>query len=92
MQVVDFVLRKLLTSEQLPRKILWADGVRAFNSGRPDRTFAAIQTSVGYEMLAAGVRPPLNPSPSPAAGDCPEVDSNDAGGDNVAPASWRATG
>jgi len=58
-QVVEFQLRKLLTPQQLPQMILWADGVRAFNSGRTDRTFNAIAASEGNRMLAAGIRPKL---------------------------------
>ncbi|MFE4104706.1 hypothetical protein ACFVKH_00355, partial [Almyronema epifaneia S1] len=33
-QVVNFVLQRLLTPEQLPKLILWAGGSRAFNSSR----------------------------------------------------------
>ena len=46
--------RRLLTPEQLPKLIIWADGARAFNSGRVDKTYNAIATSVGYQHLAAG--------------------------------------
>jgi len=53
-QVVDFLLRQLLTSEQLPKLIIWADGARAFNSGRPDQTYEAIASSVGYQEVKAG--------------------------------------
>jgi hypothetical protein len=58
-QIVDFQLRQLLKSEQLPRLILWADGVRAFNSGRPDRTYNSMVASAGYQRLIAGERPTL---------------------------------
>lgn len=58
-QVVSFLLGSLLTPEQLPRQIIWADGVRAFNSGRDDRTYWEISSSPGYRLLAAGVRPDL---------------------------------
>ncbi|WP_017651258.1 hypothetical protein [Fortiea contorta] len=50
-QVVDFVIRKLLEPSQLPKLILWADGSRAFNSGRDDITFNAIAASPGYKRL-----------------------------------------
>lgn len=50
-QVVDLILRRILTPEQLPNLIIWADGARAFNSGRPDRTYEAILSSVGYQQL-----------------------------------------
>lgn len=56
-QVVDLILQQLLTAEQLPRLIVWADGSRAFNSGRIDRTYSSITASLGYQSVAAGVRP-----------------------------------
>ena len=56
-QLVDFQLRQLLTPEQLPRLIVWADGVRALNSGRPDRTYNSMVASAGYRRLMAGDRP-----------------------------------
>ncbi|HEY9810913.1 MAG TPA: hypothetical protein V6D13_16415 [Halomicronema sp.] len=59
-QVVDFMLRKLLKPEQLPQIIIWADGARAFNSSRPDRTYQAIINSPGYQHLIAGLYPSLN--------------------------------
>ncbi|MBW4680383.1 MAG: DUF1574 domain-containing protein [Microcoleus vaginatus WJT46-NPBG5] len=59
-QVVDFQLRQLLTPQQLPRLILWADGARAFNSGRSDRTYDAIIASPGYQRLVRGNRPRLS--------------------------------
>ena len=63
-QVVDFQLRRLLKPEHLPQMIVWADGVRGFNSGRDDRTFNSIVDSEGSKLLAAGVRPKL-PSDEP---------------------------
>ena len=63
-QVVNFVLKHLLSTEQLPRLILWGDGLRAFNSGRTDATFQKILTSPGYRYLVSGRRPVLaNPPP-----------------------------
>lgn len=53
-QVVDFIIRRLLTPEQLPKLIIWADGARAFNSGRVDLTYNAIASSEGYKQLKAG--------------------------------------
>ncbi len=53
-QVVDFIARRLLTPEQLPKLIIWADGARAFNSGRVDLTYNAIATSEGYQHLKTG--------------------------------------
>ncbi|MGF1494526.1 MAG: hypothetical protein ACFBSC_19190 [Microcoleaceae cyanobacterium] len=61
-QVVDYLLRQLLTPEQLPRLVIWADGVRAFNSGRIDRTYNSILESPGHQRLASGQRPQLKPS------------------------------
>ncbi len=58
-QVVDWLLRQLLTAEQLPRLIVWADGARAFNSGRIDHTFNKIRASQGYQALNAGIRPSI---------------------------------
>lgn len=58
-QVVDFIVRELIPVEQLPKLILWADGARAFNSGRDDRTFEAIVASEGYREIQRGVRPAM---------------------------------
>ncbi|MFW6359200.1 MAG: hypothetical protein ACOC0N_08335 [Chroococcales cyanobacterium] len=58
-QVVDLLLREVLTPQQLPKLIIWADGVRAFNSGRVDKTYNAIASSIGYQQLLAGDRPQL---------------------------------
>ena len=53
-QVVDRFVREVLPSDQLPRRIIWADGVRAFNSGRPDRTDVSLRESPGYRALKRG--------------------------------------
>ncbi|MBE9114847.1 hypothetical protein IQ249_02950 [Lusitaniella coriacea LEGE 07157] len=59
-QVVDTIVREIIPPEQLPKLIIWADGVRAFNSGRVDRTYNAIAPSKGYQkLLTSGVRPTL---------------------------------
>ncbi len=58
-QVVNYLLKDVLTPDQLPRMIVWADGVRALNSGRIDRTYQAILASEGHQRLASGVRPQL---------------------------------
>lgn len=50
-QVVDLTIRRALEPHQLPRIIIWADGARAFNSGRVDVTFNAIAASEGYREL-----------------------------------------
>ncbi len=60
-QVVDYILRQVLSPDQLPQMIVWADGVRAFNSGRIDRTYESILASVGHQRLITGVRPQLTP-------------------------------
>jgi hypothetical protein len=52
-QVVDLVIRQILEPDQLPKLILWADGARAFNSGREDVTYNAIVASPGYRQLLA---------------------------------------
>jgi len=53
-QVVDLIVRRVLPPEQLPKLIIFADGVRALNSGRVDRTFEIIASSEGYEEVDAG--------------------------------------
>ncbi|OZH55391.1 hypothetical protein AFK68_04975, partial [Hydrocoleum sp. CS-953] len=53
-QVVDLIVRQVLPPEQLPKLIIFADGVRALNSGRVDRTFDIIASSEGYEQVDAG--------------------------------------
>ena len=50
-QVVDLILRQLLTIQQLPKLVIWADGARAFNSGRIDRTYETIASSDRYRQL-----------------------------------------
>ena len=67
-QVMNFVLQRLLTPEQLPKLIIWGDGSRAFNSRRLDATFASILNSPGYQAVLAGERPGFNarePLPKP---------------------------
>ncbi|MFM7529692.1 MAG: DUF1574 domain-containing protein [Nodosilinea sp.] len=54
-QVVDLVIRQILTPQELPKLILWADGARAFNSGREDVTYNAIVASPGYRELMANL-------------------------------------
>jgi hypothetical protein len=49
-RTVDLLLRQLLTAKQLPKLIIWADGARAFNSGRIDRTYEAIVSSNRYRQ------------------------------------------
>lgn len=64
-QVVDLIVRQLLRPEELPPLIIWADGARAFNSGRVDITYNAIAVSDGYRQLQAGILPPLTAPSTP---------------------------
>ncbi|MGK7926070.1 MAG: D-alanyl-lipoteichoic acid biosynthesis protein DltD [Spirulina sp.] len=50
-QVVHLLLGQILTTEELPKLIIWADGARAFNSGREDLTYEAIASSEGFRQL-----------------------------------------
>ncbi|MBH8566519.1 DUF1574 family protein [Nostoc sp. CENA67] len=49
-QVVNFLISQVLEPSELPKLIIWADGSRAFNSGREDMTFNAIAASNGYKQ------------------------------------------
>jgi hypothetical protein len=60
-QVEQLLMSRLIKPEQWPRLIVWADGVRAFNSGRPDLTYRKIQASPGLQQLAMGHSPQLVP-------------------------------
>jgi hypothetical protein len=50
-QIADLVVRRILPFEKMPKMILFADGLRAFNSGRVDATYNAIAASPGYRRL-----------------------------------------
>lgn len=63
-QVVNLQLTQLLSPQQLPKMIIWADGVRAFNSGNSDRTYQNILNSLGYQRAVSGDRPALLPIPN----------------------------
>lgn len=56
-QVINVLLQDILTPAQLPRLIVWGDGARAFNSGRPDQTYQKIIASAGYQRILQGERP-----------------------------------
>ena len=58
-QLVDLLLRQILTPDQLPRLLVWGDGVRAFNSGRVDMTYNHAIASQGYHLLELGIHPTL---------------------------------
>jgi hypothetical protein len=80
-QTVDLQLRQILTPDKLPRLILWADGVRAFNSGRVDKTYNSIVASAGYKRLLRGDRPTLpqgNPQTRDSCEDIPGAALSDA--------------
>lgn len=73
-QVVDFIIRRVLEPSELPKLILWADGSRAFNSGRKDITFTAIASSPGYKQalqkaIATGTTDDLLKDPANSSGD-----------------------
>ncbi|MDX2254851.1 MAG: D-alanyl-lipoteichoic acid biosynthesis protein DltD [Pseudanabaenaceae cyanobacterium bins.39] len=54
-QVVNIQLTQILKKYQLPKIIIWADGLRAFNSRRKDTTYEEITASVGYQQLQANL-------------------------------------
>ena len=56
-QVIEVLLTQVLAADQLPKLVLWADGARAFNSGREDRTYQALAQSPGYASIRDGFRP-----------------------------------
>lgn len=56
-RVIDLLLSQILTPDQMPRLLIWADGSRAFNSGRTDITYNSIVASAGYRLLTTGVYP-----------------------------------
>ncbi len=71
-KVVQSIIQGILPPDQLPKLILWADGTRAFNSGRADATYQAMAASPAYRSLQQGkfprpVQPVSNATPAPAA-------------------------
>ncbi|PSR15533.1 hypothetical protein C8255_22625 [filamentous cyanobacterium CCP3] len=71
-QVVSFLTRQLLAPDLHPRLVIWAEGSRAFNSGRFDRTFAEILASPGYAAVRDGAVVTLQSrEKSPAASEAP---------------------
>ncbi|MGB3201381.1 MAG: hypothetical protein WBA99_10785 [Nodosilinea sp.] len=81
-QVVSFLTRQLLAPDLHPRLVVWAEGSRAFNSGRFDRTFAEILASPGYAAVRNGAVVTLQnrekSPPSPAAGEATAPNSDSA--------------
>jgi lysophospholipase L1-like esterase len=67
-QVVSFLLQRILPVVPMPKLIVWAEGARAFNSGRYDLTFAKILESPGYTALLAGDRPSFGWEPRAGTG------------------------
>jgi hypothetical protein len=62
-KVVQAIVQGILPPEQLPKLILWADGTRAFNSGRADATYQAMAASPAYRALQQGTFPrPVRPN------------------------------
>ncbi|MBE9225273.1 DUF1574 domain-containing protein [Phormidium sp. LEGE 05292] len=53
-QIADLLIRRVLTPEEMPKLIIWADGARAMNSGRFDLTYSKLTTSPGYKGVEAG--------------------------------------
>jgi hypothetical protein len=84
-QVVDLIIRRILTPEQLPKLIIWADGARAFNSGRADVTYNAIATSQGYQHLQAGTFPTLISDNQKQRAGKTASPNNDRGNETVQP-------
>ena len=63
-KVVNLQITQILTQHQLPRMIIWADGLRAFNSSRSDLTYDEITASVGYKQLQEELKSKgVNPNP-----------------------------
>lgn len=64
-QIVDLIVRQILKPSELPKVIVWADGSRAFNSGRQDVTFNTIAASPGYKQAQETISDPTTPNPKP---------------------------
>lgn len=75
-QSIDLLLREVLTLEQLPKLILWGDGVRSLNSSRPDATHETLIASPGYQRLQGDQHlAPIIPPPPLTFLPCPETTS-----------------
>ena len=63
-KVVNLQITQILSRDQMPRMIIWADGLRAFNSSRSDLTYDEITASVGYKQLQETIKNnAINPDP-----------------------------
>jgi hypothetical protein len=75
-QVVDWLVRDVLPQDKLPKLLIFADGARAFNSGRQDITYRGVAASEGYRTLVAG-KPPIPGALAQATGESkPETGSS----------------
>ncbi len=74
-KVVNLQVTQILSRPQLPRMIIWADGLRAFNSSRSDITYDEITASTGYKQLQENLKNNgINPEPqSPNIATKPET-------------------
>lgn len=64
-QVIDVIIRYVLEPQELPKLILWADGSRAFNNGREDVTFNAVESSPGYKQIIQKATTQIKPDQVP---------------------------
>ncbi len=55
-KVVNLQVTQILSRPQLPKMIIWADGLRAFNSSRSDLTYDEITASTGYKQLQESLK------------------------------------
>jgi hypothetical protein len=62
-QVVEALGRHWILPNQRPRLLLWLDGARAFNSGRPDQTFQAMASSKAFQHWLQPTNQSSDPSP-----------------------------
>jgi hypothetical protein len=77
-QVINVLVQQILTPEQLPRLILWADGARAFNSSTDDVTYNGIVASAAYQQLLAGTLPIPRQTDEPIAAPVQQPSVNDS--------------
>lgn len=59
-QTVEVLLRHILTPEQRPRLVIWADGAGALNGERQDPLFEQLTRSRGYRLRQQGHVPRLS--------------------------------
>ena len=61
-KTVNLQIAQILDSGELPKMIIWADGVRAFNSNRQDLTFKEIASSPGFAEINAQITSQSDPN------------------------------